>query len=210
MWDDIVTTYHGFQKVFAREDRLPWSALLPLLAMGVTWPMLTLAMPSEREAFMVAFMLAVGLRFGLRAEASVRRLNWLLQSRRALFLSVLAGPAIFGLMVMAGDPVVCQRFLSVYFLFMAALYLLDVVTGGHIMTRYFLPSERPAGADALLTRVMAVFYLGLVLVNEAMIHQSSLALWLMYFGLLPLVTNRVALALRRTVELAWARGYGRF
>lgn len=210
MWEEIVATYQGFLRVFRREDGLPWAAFLPLVAMAVTWPMLTLTMPSESEAFMVAFLLAVGLRLCLRADLTLRRLTWAITNRRVLVWAALFGPVSFALLVMQGDPMLCQRFLSAYFLLLAGLYLLDVVAGGgHMMTRYFLPGDRPAAADALLARVMAIFYLLLVLVNEAMIAGASLAGWLIYFGLLPLVVNRVGQALRRTVEQAWAKGYGR-
>ena len=77
------------------------------------------------------------------------------------------------------------------------------------MVQYFLPPNRNRGADALLTRVMAVFQMALLLLNETMIAQGSLAVWLIYFGLLPMLSQRVLLALIRTVDDAYAAGYGR-
>ncbi len=92
---------------------------------------------------------------------------------------------------------------------MAGLYLLDVIDGRHAMVQYFLPADRNRGADALMTRVMAIFQMALLLLNETMIAQSSLTVWLVYFGLLPMLSHRVLLALMRTVDEAYAAGYGR-
>lgn len=209
MWADILTTVEGFKTVFSKGERAPLKALLPLVAMALAWPGLTVALQSERQAFMMAFVLAVAIRLATRADETVQSLRFTLGNRLALLLALLLGPAVFAALVLKGEPLWCQRFLSAYFLVMAALYLLDVIAGGHAMTRRFVPGDRPAEADPLMARVMAVFYLGLVLWNEAMMQQSA-AVWLIWFGFLPLMTNRVTQALGRTVEMAWAKGYGRF
>ncbi|NBZ88945.1 hypothetical protein [Stagnihabitans tardus] len=209
MWDEINQTWAGFKAVFRKEDRSPWTAMLPLLVMAVAWPVLTSLLSSEQEAFMVAFVLAVAIRLAMRADVTVRNLSLSVSGRWSLIFALLFGPLVFAGLVVEGEPIWCQRFLSGYFLMMAGLYLLDVIAGGHAMTRHFVPGTRPLQSDALMARVMAVFYLGLVLLNEAMIQQS-LAVWLIYFGLLPMGVNRVAQALSRTVEMAWIKGYGRF
>jgi hypothetical protein len=209
MWDEIKATFDGFRAVFRKEDGLPWVQVLPLVVMALSWPLLTAVLPSERDAFMLAFVLAVALRLALRANVTVNNLAVTISGRRALLLALLFGPLVFAGLVTLGEPLWCQRFLSGYFLLMAGLYLLDVIAGGHAMTRHFVPGNRPPASDALMARVMAVMYLGLVLLNEAMIQQS-LAVWLIYFGLLPLGVKRVAQALERTVEMAWTKGYGRF
>jgi hypothetical protein len=51
--------------------------------------------------------------------------------------------------------------------------------------------------------------MALLLLNETMIANSSLNVWLIYFGLLPMLSHRVLLALVRTVDDAYAAGYGR-
>ncbi len=209
MWEDIVETWNGFKSVFRKEDRSPWHAAVPLVAMAVSWPVLTTVLPSEREAFMLAFVFAVAIRLAIRAEQTIKNLSFAIPGRLTLILALLFGPLCFAGLVWEGEPIWCQRFLSAYFLMMAGLYMLDVIAGGHAMTRHFVPGDRPLASDALMARVMAVFYLGLVLLNEAMIQQP-LTIWLIYFGLLPMMMNRVALALSRTVEMAWTKGYGRF
>ena len=112
-------------------------------------------------------------------------------------------------LIWVGEPIWCQRFLSVYFMAMSGLYLLDVIDGRHGMVQYFLPSGRNRGADGLMTRVMAIFHMAMLLLNETMIAQGSLTVWLVYFGLLPVLSQRVVLALTRTVDEAYAKGYGR-
>jgi len=209
MWDEIIATWAGFKAVFRKEDGLPWHTLLPLLAMALAWPVLTALLPSEQEAFMLAFVLAVAIRLAVRADVTVRNLSLSVSGRSTLIVALLFGPMVFAGLVVEGQPIWCQRFLSGYFLMMAGLYLLDVIAGGHAMTRHFVPGSRPVASDALMARVMAVFYLGLVLLNEAMI-QMPLTAWLIYFGLLPIGVHRVAQALSRTVEMAWVKGFGRF
>jgi hypothetical protein len=55
-------------------------------------------------------------------------------------------------------------------------------------------------ADFTLTRVMAIYHLSMVLMNETMIIHASQTTWLLYFGLLPLLSHVVMAALVRTVQ----------
>jgi hypothetical protein len=210
MWDEIYQTFQGFFALFRRGPRLPYSIVLPLVVMAVAWPALRVVLPGEREAFMVAFVLAMGLRLVLRADGSIRTLQSHLSNRTTVILALLAGPGILALLIWKGEPLWCQRFLSLYFLGTACLYVLDVIDGRHAMVRHVLPASRPRGADALMTRVMAICYLALLLLNETMIREASLGLWLLYFGLLPMLLHRLVLAVMRTVDQAYAKGLGRF
>lgn len=210
MMEEIFGTVRAFADLFRRGGKLPWSILMPLLVIAVGWPLLRIVLSSEREAFMFAFVIAMGLRFVLTADTTIQTLSSRISGRTTLILLLLSGPATLGLLVVAGEPVWCQRFLSVYFLIYACLYLLDVVDGRYAMVKYFFAADRTKGTDQMLGRVMAIFYLMLVLLNETMIQQTSLSLWLIYFGLLPILVQRVQLALVRTVNAAYAHGYGRF
>ena len=163
----------------------------------------------ERAVFIAAFVLAMALRLALRSDGTIRKMRSQISTRGTVIMALLFGPGVMAVLVWVGEPVWCQRFLSLYFLVMAGLYLLDVIDGRHAMVQYFLPAERNRGADALLTRVMAIYQMALLLLNETMIAQSSLTVWLVYFGLLPMLSHRVLLALVRTVDDAYAAGYGR-
>jgi hypothetical protein len=210
MFEEIFATMRAFADLFRRGGKLPWTIMMPLLVIAFSWPLLRVVLPSEREAFMFAFMLAMGLRFALAADTTISTLRSRISGRTTLILLLLLGPAALALLILAGEPIWCQRFLSIYFLIYACLYLLDVIDGRHAMVQYFLATERPRGADQMMGRVMAIFYLTLVLLNETLIRQTSLAVWLIYFGLLPILLQRVQLALVRTVEAAYSHGYGRF
>ncbi len=209
MFDEIFQTLRRFFALFRRGAALPWTILLPLAVMAVTWPFLRTLMPSEREAFMVAFVLAMGLRLVMRADGTITSLRAQMSNRNTLIAALLLGPAAMAVLVWKADPLWCQRFLSIYFAVTAALYILDVIDGRHAMVRHFLPADRPLGADPLMSRVLAVCYLAMVLLNETLIDQASLAMWLVYFGLLPILLHRLLLAVVRTVDEAYAKGYGR-
>ena len=210
MLKDIIQTLRGFAALFARGSTLPWTILLPLMVMGLAWPALSAFLPTERDAFMVAFVLAMGLRVVMRADGTISTLQGRISGRTSLILALLLGPAALAVLVWKGDPLWCQRFLSIYFGINAALYLLDVVDGRHAMVRHFLPASRPRGADPMMSRVLAICYMALVLLNETLIHQATLGVWLIYFGLLPIFLYRLLLALVRTVDQAYAKGFGQY
>ena len=209
MWNEIERTVTGFRSVLRAEDGSPWRAALPLIVMALVWPLALGWLGSEPAAFMLTFILGAALRLGSRAEARLRRLAEALPGQGAAVLALLLGPLVFAGLVLSGDPVWVQDFVALYFLAMAGLYALDAPRGGHDMTRTYIPGRRPAAADRLMAWVMAVLYLALAGVTAAM-AQLSLELWLVYFGLRPFVVKRLAEALARTVEMAWAKGYGRF
>ena len=209
MFEDITTTLKRFVGLFRQGTTLPWTILLPLLAVLLAWPLLQVWLNDERAVFMAAFVLAMALRMALRSDGSIRKMRSQISTRGTVILALIFGPGVMAVLVWVGEPIWCQRFLSLYFLAMAGLYLLDVIDGRHAMVQYFLPAERNRGADALLTRVMAIYQMALLLLNETMIAQSSLTVWLVYFGLLPMLSHRVLLAVVRTVDDAYAAGYGR-
>ncbi|MGV8987074.1 MAG: hypothetical protein ACOH2H_12415 [Cypionkella sp.] len=210
MLEEIFATMRAFVALFRRGGRMPWTIMVPLAVIAVGWPMLRVVLASEREAFMVAFVLAMGLRFAMAADTTIHTLRTSISGRTTLILALLLGPATLGILIWEGEPIWCQRFLSLYFLIYACLYVLDVIDGRHAMVRYFFPKDRAHGADPMMGRVLAVFYLTLVLLNETMIRQASLPVWLIYFGLLPMMLHRLQLALMRTVDAAYAHGFGRY
>ena len=207
--DDIFLTLKRFAGLFRQGTTLPWTILLPLLVVALSWPLLVVWLQDEAATFMAVFVVAMGLRLALRSDGTIRKMRSQISIRSTAILALLFGPGILALLIWVGEPIWCQRFLSVYFLVMAGLYLLDVIDGRHAMVRYFLPPERNRGTDAMMTRVMAIFQMSLLLLNETLIANASLTVWLVYFGLLPVLSHRVLLALVRTVDEAYAAGYGR-
>ena len=209
MFDDITTTLKRFAGLFRQGPALPRTLLLPLVVLALAWPLLRVALDDERATFMAAFVLAMGLRLVLCSDGTIRKTRSLMSRQGTAVVALICGPGVLAVLILIGQPLWCQRFLSLYFLVMAALYLLDVIDGKHMMVRYFLPAERDRGADPLMTRVMAIYQMALLLLNETLIAQTSLTVWLIYFGLLPMLSHRVLSALVRTVDEAYAKGYGR-
>ena len=207
--DDIFLTMKRFVGLFRQGTTLPVTILLPLLVVALAWPLLLVWLNDESATFMAAFVLAMGLRLALRSDGTIRKMQSRISNRSTTILALLFGPGVLAVLIWVGEPIWCQRFLSVYFLVMAGLYLLDVIDGRHAMVQYFLPAERNRGADGMMTRVMAIFQMALLLLNETMIANSPLTVWLVYFGLLPMLSHRVLNALVRTVDEAYAAGYGR-
>ena len=207
--NDIFLTMKRFFGLFRHGTALPVTILLPLLVVALAWPLLRVWLNDEQAMFMAAFVLAMALRLALRSDGTIRRMRSQISNRGTAVLALIFGPGVLALLIWVGEPLWCQRFLSVYFLVMAGLYLLDVIDGRHAMVQYFLPGARDRGTDALMTRVMAIYQMALLLLNETMIANASLTVWLVYFGLLPMLSHRVLNALVRTVDEAYAAGYGR-
>jgi len=209
MFDDVIATMKRFVGLFRERSTLPWTIFLPLILLVLAWPLLRIALNDERAAFMSAFVLAIGLRMVQQSGGTIRKTVSVMSKRGTMILALAFGPGILALLIWIGQPIWCQRFLSFYFLSMAVLYLLDVIDGKHMMVRYFLSADRNPGADPLMTRVMAIYQMALLLLNETLIAQTSLTVWLVYFGLLPMLSHRLLQALVRTVDEAYAKGYGR-
>lgn len=207
--NDIFLTMKRFVGLFRHGTALPGTVLLPLLVVALAWPLLRVWLNDEGAMFMAAFALAMALRLALRSDGMIRKLRSQISNRGTAMLALIFGPGVLALLIWVGEPIWCQRFLSVYFLGMAGLYLLDVIDGRHAMVQYFLPADRNRGTDPLMTWVMAIYQMALLLLNETMIANASLTVWLVYFGLLPMLSHRVLNALVRTVDEAYAAGYGR-
>jgi hypothetical protein len=200
MLTDLSTSLHNFIRMFRRAAPVPLDILLPGLMIMVAWPLLRVGLDDPRATFMVAFIAAMALRFALRAEDDIRKARQVLSPRRTVLVMLLTGPGIVAALIALSDPTVCQRFLSLYFLLIAALYTIDVITGRSAMVRFHWPDPQMRAADFTLTRVMAIYHLSMVLMNETMIIHASQTTWLLYFGLLPLLSHVVTAALVRTVQ----------
>ena len=200
MLTDLSNSLYNFLGTFRRSAPMPLDILMPGLLILCLWPMLRVGLDDDRASFMVAFIAAMALRFALRADGDIRQTRRLLSPRGTVITVLLIGPGLLALLIALADPSVCQRFLSLYFLLMAALYTIDVITGRAALVRFHWPDVAMRPADATMTRVMAIYNLSMVLLNETLIQHASQTTWLLYFGLLPLVSHVVMGALVRTVQ----------
>jgi hypothetical protein len=189
----------GILRKFRRTSPFPVEILLPGLLILSAWPVLRIWLDDERAAFMAAFVLGLGLRLAMKSDRFIAQLRAQFSSRASVILVLICGPGILALLIWAGDPILCQRFLSLYFLIAAALYIIDIADGNYSILRFRWPEPQMRSADASLSRAMVMYNLGMVLVNEAVIKEASQTTWLMYFAFLPLLSNIIRTALVRTV-----------
>ena len=204
MFADLSVLFYDVVRLMRQIPRLPAAVFLPAVLIIIAWPLLRIGLNDERAAFMVALVAAIALRFALQAETTIKKSRRRMSGRNTAIWTLICGPGVLGLIIWADDPLICQRFLSLYFLVMAALYVMDVIDGRHALVRHFWPDAKMRSADAVLTRVLAVYNLAMVLLNETIVQTASQTTWLLYFGLLPLLTHVMMAALLRTLRTHFA------
>lgn len=204
MIDTIADGFMNFFSLLRRSAAFPVEVMLPGVAILLAWPLLRVSLDDQGSAFMVAFALGMALRLALKSDVLIRRTRAHFTGAATVPLILICGPGLLAVLLFAAEPIYCQRFLSVYFLMAAALYVLDVIDGNHAMVRARWPEPWMRSTDGTLTRALAVYNLAMVLANETLIASASQTTWLLYFGLLPLVSTTIRRAVVRSVH----EGYG--
>lgn len=198
--DDWLKTLKDFLRLFRRGPSLPFGLAVMPLVVAAVWPLANIASGDPRAAFMLTFVIAMALRFALGADRLIQKLSTYLAPRTAAILVLMTGPGIMALLIWSGEPLWCQRFLSLYFGVITLVYLGDVVTGqpGGLQIHFARNWHRvPAN---LLARMMVVYHLAMLLLNETLIASTGLGAWLVFFALLPHISQRMTLALMRTAH----------
>ncbi len=193
-------TLKAFGLLFRKGPALPPGlVVMPLIVAGV-WPLAVIASGDPRAAFMLTFVITMALRFALGAERIIEKLSRLVEPRTAAIVLLMCGPGIMALLIWSGEPLWCQRFLSLYFGLMTLAYLVDVMTGEPgVLTVHFARRLHRVPA-VLLARMMVLYHLAMLLLNETLIAHAGLGAWLVFFALLPQISQRMALALVRTAH----------
>jgi hypothetical protein len=199
--DWIVGTLADFVDYCRRSLTVDPLLVLPAVILIVSWPMFQVLFDDRAEAFMSSFVLAMAARLVLRFEIIVLRLGKAASPRFVAALVLLAGPGVLAALIWTGEPILCQRFLTVYFLVMAALHALDVVDGAHSMIKASFPKLVLPSATRIMSQVLVLYYMSMVLLNETLIAQFDPAAWLLYFGLLPLLSRAVLTSLHESVRI---------
>jgi hypothetical protein len=198
--DEFWKTLKSFLRLFRKGPTLPRALVfMPLVVLAI-WPLALIATGDGRSAFMLTFVIAIALRFALAADRTIRKLSAHLEPRTAAIVVLMTGPGCMALLIWSGEPIWCQRFLSFYFIGMTFAYLGDVLSGQQgALTFHFSRSWHRVPA-ATLARLMAIFYLAMLLLNETLIATAGLGAWLVFFALLPQMNHRMLLALVRTAH----------
>lgn len=195
----------------ARLGRFPVIApeiLMPGLVLTALWPLLRVMLDSEVDAFLLAFVVTIALRLAIKAEMLILAASSRIGRRATVVATLALGPGLLAFLILNGDPTWCQRFLSAYFLVMAALFLLDVIDGkGHLARRKWPEIDRP-GTQRILSQLMVIYHLGMLLANEVLISTSGFGNWLVFLGYAPLISHLVVQSVLAVLRDLEARGGG--
>lgn len=195
--------------LIARLSRFPVMApeiLMPGLVLTALWPILRVALDNEVDAFLLAFLVTISLRLAIKAEMLILTSNSWLGRRVTIAATLTLGPGLLAFLVLNGDPAWCQRFLSAYFLVMAAMFMLDVIDGRAILTRRNWPELEKPCARRVLAQLMVIYHLGMLLANEVLTGSSGFGNWLIFLGYAPLISHLVVQSTLAVLHDLSARG----
>lgn len=178
-------------KRFGRLPMLAPEILLPGLVLTVLWPILRVVLDREVDAFLIAFLVTIALRLAIKAEVLILTARCHLGPRPTVLAILAFGPGLLAFLVLNGDPFWCQRFLSGYFLVMAALFALDLIDGKGHLARHNWPEIAQPDMRRILGQVMVFNQLGMFLANEVLISRAGLGNWLIFLGYAPLISHLV-------------------
>lgn len=198
--EDLWKTLHNFLRLFRKGPALPPGLVFMPLVVAVVWPLAQVASGDSRAAFMLTFVIAMALRFALGADRVIRKLSTRVAPRTAAIVVLMTGPGCMALLIWSGEPIWCQRFLSVYFGAMTLVYLADVLSGEPGALNFQFSRKWFKGPAIVLARMMVVYNLTMMLLNETLIATAGLGAWLVFFAFLPQISQRMSLALIRTAH----------
>ncbi len=196
-------SFEKIEAVFSSLSRLldmpplPRRVLVPGLVLIAGYSVFTLVFagtPGE-QAFVTAFLLAMGVRIVLRFERTAGLLSGQFAGREGALLALATAFAPLLLIAFAADPLVCQRLQSAWCVIFGGMFLSDVVFGRATVTARFFPHPELAHLYPVLARGMVLICLAFVLVNEMLIASVEPSLWLLYWAVLPVLTHVMQSAL---------------
>lgn len=208
MFEPNTETTDGLIDRLARLPVVAPEILMPGLVLTALWPILRVMLDSEVDAFLLAFLVTIALRLAIKAEMLILTAQSMLGRRLTILATLILGPGLLAFLVLNGDPSWCQRFLSAYFLVMAALFLLDVIDGRAHLTRFSWPDiERPC-VHRVLGQLMVIYHLGMLLANEVLAGSAGFGNWLIFLGYAPLISHLVVQSMLAVLREMAARGKG--
>jgi hypothetical protein len=208
MIDPVAQSVSRLVQALSRFPVVAPEILMPGLVLTALWPILRVALDSEVEAFLLAFLVTVALRLAIKSEMLILTAHSRLGRRVTILATLIFGPGLLAVLILNGDPTWCQRFLSAYFLVMAALFVLDLVDGRALLARHSWPDiDRPC-ARRVLSQLMVIYHLGMLLANEVLIGSASYGNWLIFLGYAPLISHLVVQSMLVVLRDLAARGRG--
>lgn len=206
MFDPNSTSMTSLVERLSRFPVLAPEILMPGLVLTALWPILRVVLNSEVDAFLLAFLVTIALRLAIKAEMLILTANSYLGRRITIIAALVFGPGLLAFLMINGDPSWCQRFLSAYFLVMAALFMLDVIDGRGHLTRHSWPDLEKPCARRVLAQLMVIYHLGMLLANEVLTGSSSYGNWLVFLGYAPLISHLVVQSMLAVLRDMASRG----
>lgn len=184
-------------EMFRDVPPLPRKTFLPGVVLIVAYPLLSvlLGRGEDGQAFVTAFLLALAVRIAVRFDGIVARLLDRFGRRETVMIALLLGMGPLFLLSSVDDPLWCQRAQSAYYIVLGSMFVSDMLANRHDMAARFWPGAEMAPYLPALTRVMVLFNLGFLLLNETMIRALDPSHWLLFWAVLPVIAHVVLSAL---------------
>jgi len=190
-----------FLSLFQDLPPLSRTLYLPGAVLLVGYPVLSVVLGPDHEgqAFVTAFLAALAVRVGLGFEGMMRRMLTRYTTAQAVLFAL--GFALLPMLVLAAvdDPVWCQRMQSVFYVVIGGVFLIDVIQGKTATAASFWPDREMRDHLPNLTRMMVVYNIAFLLLNETLIRTLDASHWLLFWAMLPVLGHMVLRALVLTV-----------
>ena len=186
-----------FLDLFRDVPPLPRKTFLPGAVLVVAYPLLSVLLGpgGGGQAFVTAFLLALALRIAVRFEGIVTRLLERFGRHETVMIALLIGMGPLFLLSSVDDPLWCQRAQSAYYIVLGSMFVSDMLANRHDMAARFWPWPEMAPHLPAMTRIMVLFNLGFLLLNETMIRHLDPSPWLLFWAVLPVAAHVVLSAL---------------
>ena len=174
---------------------------LPGAVLLLGYPVLAVVLGPDQsgDAFATAFLLALATRIAIGFEGMVRRmLTRYSAAQTALLAMCFAGLPLL-VLVGADDPLWCQRMQSAFYIIVGGIFLSDVLKGQTATAASFWPDAEMRDHLPNLTRMMVVYNLAFLLLNETLIKAVDASHWLLFWAMLPIIGHTILRAMVLTV-----------
>jgi hypothetical protein len=185
-----------FCGIFREIPPLPPRTLLPAGVLLLAYPLLSVLLgPGEEgQAFVTAFLLALALRIAVRFEGMIRQLAGQFSRRETAATGFLVAMVPLILLASVDDPLWCQRTQSAWYIVLGSMFVSDMLAGRDDMAARFWPWPEMRPHLGAMTRLMVLYSLAFLVLNETMIRAVDPSQWLIWWALIPVVAH-VALSL---------------
>lgn len=180
-----------FLDLFRDVPPMPKKTFLPGMVLIVAYPLLTVLLgPGEDgQAFVTSFLLAMAVRIGVRFEGIVVKLLEQFTRRESVVLAVIVAMGPLFLLASVDDPLWCQRSQSAYYIILGSMFVSDMLANRHDMAARFWPWPEMKQHLPAMTRIMVLFNLGFLVLNETMIRVFDPSHWLLFWAVLPVIAH---------------------